>query len=492
MRLRDGARIAVIGAGPAGLVAAKHALEAGFEVHVFEAQDDLGGQWYTTSPRSGVWPGMRTNTSRWMTAFSDFPVPSGLALHPLAEEIHAYLRAYADAYGVTPHIEFGRRVEAVRPGWIVDGERFDAVVVASGRFHARRLPGGLGGFTGELLHAYDYPGANPFRDRGTLVYGNGVSGHEIASDIADLSPVISAYRKPRYVLQKVSGGVSSDWQWYTHVGALRRRTLPREQFGRMLRDRVIRVAGNPADFGAPAPDDDILRAGHSLCQNYLAQVRDGSIVCRPAIDSVSGRTVTFTDGSRAAVDAIVCATGYDLEIPYLDDEVWERVGADLRLHLRTWHPDLPGIGFIGQYATSGPYFPLLELQARWIVNVWSGAVDPPDESEMRAAVAEAPPPLDSHDALALTLSEASSTSPDIEGHSELFEALLFGPMLPPRYRLDGPGAMPNAADMLVEQMATSPRAPVEPDDLASLSLLGVSRPAADPAVDFPAGSRSGR
>jgi hypothetical protein len=245
---------------------------------------------------------------------------------------------------------------------------------------------------------------------------------------------------------------------------------------------VIRVAGNPADFGAPAPDDDILRAGHSLCQNYLAQVRDGSIVCRPAIDSVSGRTVTFTDGSRAAVDAIVCATGYDLEIPYLDDEVWERVGADLRLHLRTWHPDLPGIGFIGQYATSGPYFPLLELQARWIVNVWSGAVDPPDESEMRAAVAEAPPPLDSHDALALTLSEASSTSPDIEGHSELFEALLFGPMLPPRYRLDGPGAMPNAADLLVEQMATSPRAPVEPDDLASLSLLGVSRPGAAPAV----------
>ena len=76
MRLGDGARIAVIGAGPGGLVAAKHALEAGFEVKVFEAQDDLGGQWYTMSPRSGVWPGMRTNTSRWMTAFSDFAVPS--------------------------------------------------------------------------------------------------------------------------------------------------------------------------------------------------------------------------------------------------------------------------------------------------------------------------------------------------------------------------------------------------------------------------------
>jgi cation diffusion facilitator CzcD-associated flavoprotein CzcO len=483
MRLRDGARIAVVGAGPAGLVAAKHALESGFAVRIFEAQGDLGGQWHTTSPRSGVWPGMRTNTSRWMTAFSDFAVPSDHELHPRAEQIHAYLRAYADAFAVTPQIEFGRRIRAVRPGWIVDGERFDAVVVASGRFHAPRLPGRLAGFTGELLHAYDYPGTDArFRDGRPLVYGNGVSGHEIASDIAEVNTVISAYRKPRYVLQKVSGGVSSDWRWYTHVGALRRRMLPREEFGRALRDRVVRVAGNPVDYGAPAPDHNILRAGHSLCQDYLGQVRDGSIVCRPEIESVSGRTVTFTDGSSAAVDVIVCATGYDLDIPYLDREVRARTGADMRLHLRTVHPDLPGLGVMGQYATSGPYFPLLELQARWIANLWSGAVDPPDEFEMRASIAEAPPPLDSHDALALAFSEASAVAPDLGARPDLFDALLFGPMLPPRYRLDGPGAMPDAAELLLQQIATSPRAPIEPDDLASLLRLGLTRADAAPAV----------
>jgi len=481
-RLRDGARIAVVGAGPAGLVAAKHALERGFDVSVFEAQDDLGGQWHTTSPRSGVWPGMRTNTSRWMTAFSDFAAPSDHELHPFAEQIHAYLRSYADAFGVTAHIEFGRRVRAVRPGWIVDGEPFDAVVVASGRFHAPRLPDRVAGFTGEVLHAYDYPGAARFHDGRPLVYGNGVSGHEIASDIAEVNPVISAYRKPRYVLQKVSGGVPSDWQWYTHVGALRRRSLPREEFGRALRDRVVRVAGNPVDFGAPAPDDDLLRAGHSLCQDYLRQVQNGSIVCRPEIASVSGRTVTFADGSSAAVDVIVCATGYELDIPYLDDGIRVRTGADMRLHLRTVHPDLPGLGVLGQYATSGPYFPLLELQARWIVNLWSGAVDPPDEFEMRESIVEAPPQLDSHDALALAFSAASAVAPDLGARPDLFDALVFGPMLPPRYRLDGPGALPNAAGLLLEQMSTSPRAPVEPDDLASLARLGLARPGGAPAA----------
>ena len=42
---------------------------------------------------------------------------------------------------------------------------------------------------------------------------------------------------------------------------------------------------------------------------------------------------------------IVCATGYDVDIPYLSD----LVGPDLPLYQRTFHPDLPGLGVIGQY-----------------------------------------------------------------------------------------------------------------------------------------------
>ena len=69
-------RVAVVGAGPGGLVAAKHALEAGFDATVFEASDDLGGQWHTAAAHSGIWPGMHTNTSGAMTAFSDGPAPA--------------------------------------------------------------------------------------------------------------------------------------------------------------------------------------------------------------------------------------------------------------------------------------------------------------------------------------------------------------------------------------------------------------------------------
>jgi len=181
-------------------------------VTVFEASGALGGQWQTTAAHSGVWPGMHTNTSRAMTAFSDFPAPAEHPLHPAAEQIHAYLEAYARAFGVVDRIRFDTRVEEVRPGWLVDGEPFDAVVVASGRFRKPQLPRVVEAFSGELIHAFSYPGAKPFRDRPTLVYGNGISGLEIASDLAPHAPVVSAFRKPRYVIQKAVDGVSSDWQ----------------------------------------------------------------------------------------------------------------------------------------------------------------------------------------------------------------------------------------------------------------------------------------
>ena len=49
---------------------------------------------------------------------------------------------------------------------------------------------------------------------------------------------------------------------------------------------------------------------------------------------------------------------------------------------------------------------------------------------------------------------------------------LFGPMLPPRYRLDGPGAHADAATTFCDQLTASPRAAVEPDDIAALADVG--------------------
>src|SRR5689334_25330317 len=68
--------VAVIGAGPGGLVTARWLLSQGFEPTIFEQAPTLGGQWTALSGTSGVWPHMHTNTSRILTSFSDLAHPT--------------------------------------------------------------------------------------------------------------------------------------------------------------------------------------------------------------------------------------------------------------------------------------------------------------------------------------------------------------------------------------------------------------------------------
>jgi dimethylaniline monooxygenase (N-oxide forming) len=211
----------------------------------------------------------------------------------------------------------------------------------------------------------------------------------------------------------------------------------------------------------------------TLCQDYLAQVADGSIVCRPGIASVRGHEVTFTDGTRETVEVIVCATGYELDLPYLDEAVWRVAGRDLRLHHHALHPDLPGLGVVGQFIAQGPYLPLLELQARLVIGTWAGDVPPADDSTVRRALAVPPRPLNPHHVFAVELAEAAGVAPELSARPELEEALVFGPHLPPRYRLDGPGAQPGAEAAFRALLDGAPRTPVDPADIETLRRFGI-------------------
>jgi dimethylaniline monooxygenase (N-oxide forming) len=91
---------------------------------------------------------------------------------------------------------------------------------------------------------------------------------------------------------------------------------------------------------------------------------------------------------------------------------------------------------------------------------------------MRRVLAQPRPPLDAHNALALALSEELGVAPEPIDWPDLCEPLLFGPMLPPRYRLSGPGATPDARHLFAKQLAASPQAPVDPADLDALHRFG--------------------
>jgi dimethylaniline monooxygenase (N-oxide forming) len=113
--------VAVVGAGPGGLIVARWLLSQGFEPTIFEQGPMLGGQWTALDGRSGVWPAMYANSSRTVTAFSDLEHASNQVYLP-NREILDYLHRYAETFGLTPRIRLGTRVELVSrgaAGWLV-------------------------------------------------------------------------------------------------------------------------------------------------------------------------------------------------------------------------------------------------------------------------------------------------------------------------------------------------------------------------------------
>jgi cation diffusion facilitator CzcD-associated flavoprotein CzcO len=459
--------VAVVGAGPSGLVAAKSLQEEGLEPVVFEQADGVGGQWYGPSDHSGVWPGMRANTSKTLDAFSDFPPSESVPMFPRVEELRDYLQSYAKTFDLDQSIRLQtpvQRIERDDGRWRVvtgdgGGEGFDGVVVASGRFNRPHRPAieGLEGFAGEVVHSFHYRGREAFRGKRVIVLGNSVSGTEIESDLAidDSIRVTASLRKARYVIPRVSRGVPSDWSFFTRFSAYLPMALPMEAVADGLKRLVLDVSGHPSQYGAPAPHDNILVAHITLCQHWLAYVAEGRIQCRPAIVGIRGRRVVFADGRDEEADAIVMATGYDLSLPFLPEDVRRTLNADptaLDLYGHTFHPDLPGLAFIGQYSLVGPYAPCVELQARWIAMVWSGVRELPPRDRMERGI-EAwrenrkmtstlllPP-------LAVSLSQEAGVAPDLAARPEITRHLLFGPLAPAQFRLDGHGRRADALEL---------------------------------------------
>ena len=483
--------VAVIGAGPAGLVCARWLLARGFEPVIFEASDDLGGQWNAESPMSATWPGMVTNTSRVMTAFSDLDHPEGTPTYPSREAMHAYLLEYAEKFDLVQRIRFGTRIERLshdatgawllewssrdgaNPGWAsqiiewiarITGNssgRFAHVAVCTGRQTAPETPRvpGLETFSGQFgaKHTSQYEGAAAYVGKTVVIGGCSISALEIATDLAHAGArVITAFRRQRYILPKLQAGVPTEHVMFTRAAALAGERLPPEAVALGLKHKILSVNGSPDQWGALVPDDDIMKAGVTQAQGFLPAVAEGRIRTAEWIDSVEGPVVYFADGSQETADAILFGTGFKLSLPFLDQSIAQTLNADdqgLDLYAETVHPDLPGLAFLGQYNLTGPYLPVLELQARWLVSVWANAGL--DADAMREALTSGGyQPIRGvgvpMHVMALLFSRHAGLEPDLASRPELERALLFGPLSPASFRLNGEDAEATAYERTIK------------------------------------------
>lgn len=433
-------QVAVVGAGPSGLVATKELLQEGHEVTCFERDAGLGGVFrYREGPeRPGVWRSCRLTSSMLVTYFSDY-FPDWQTGEPYQhrhlthEEYIGYLTAYAQEFGVLERIRFGCEVtdaHKIETGWSVTVEgpagaltrNFDTLVICSGVHSEPYIPAlpGLELFQGQILHAAHYRGPDSIRGNSALFVGAGESGSEVLAEVAPtLDRAYLSLRRGVYVLPRFVNGVPNDYNGtrllYSLPDFMARRTddeamAIRRRLKRWfypiwaLRSLLIRGK----DFLLPrlaAPDETNSRdsrvyrlivhlreiARGNLFESYATKseafveaIVDGNCELRESIRRFTPSGVLFTDGSAEVVQSVVLCTGYrPARVPFLKAPI------DLQaLYRNCVAPEhgtsLAFVGFLRPPVGAIP--PMAEMQARWFAQLTSGRIRLPEETDMRSHV----------------------------------------------------------------------------------------------------------
>ncbi len=409
MTLASPQRFAVIGAGAGGLCAAKYLIAAGMDVTIFEIGSRIGGLWVyeNDNGRSSAYRSLHINSEARVSAYKDFPFPPDAPLYPDHLQMQRYFQAYAERFDLVRNIRFNSRVTAVRPvgagfsvrpvgagfnvrpggaGFSVELEdgstdTFDGVVAASGHQSDPRHPKEVEGFAGQYLHAHSYRVPEVFAGQRVLVIGPGNSGVDIAADICTVTArTVLCARSPVLIMPRMMFGVPNSrtlvaiekpWvPWPIRIWA--RAALTRVFHGRM------------EQWGFRTPKTRTHPISHPTLMAHIAWQR---IAVKPGIERIEGSTVRFVDGTEEAFDAIIAATGYVTQYPYLPPDHMPLAGTRPVLYNRVVHPTLPGLYFIGLFDVSGgSNIRMMDDQAEYIAAIATGRVKLPDQAAKLAAI----------------------------------------------------------------------------------------------------------
>jgi hypothetical protein len=87
---------------------------------------------------------------------------------------------------------------------------------------------------------------------------------------------------------------------------------------RVLIRIVLKVAvGDYRRYGLRRPDHKLFTSVPTISSELLHYLTHGRITPRPDVARFDGHRVEFVDGTAASYDLIVCATGFNLDFPFL-------------------------------------------------------------------------------------------------------------------------------------------------------------------------------
>jgi dimethylaniline monooxygenase (N-oxide forming) len=159
-------KIAIIGGGFRGVGCLKVLKDKGYEVDLYEKNDDVGGVWHP----SNNYKGLRIHTPAKLNQFENFPYPDNIDLTERLEskQVYQYLKSYVDAHHLNENMIFKTPIHKIeynsktKKTTLVVGEseyktkEYDFVINTNG-YCDRHIPDfkDAKSFEGEILHSYE-------------------------------------------------------------------------------------------------------------------------------------------------------------------------------------------------------------------------------------------------------------------------------------------------------------------------------------------------
>ena len=424
--------VAVVGAGPMGLMALKNLTEEGFRVTSFEKRAYVGGLWTPSSDSSiSVTEHTIFNSSRFMSPISDFPFLPHHDDFPKASQLVEYINHYVDHFNLRKHVQLNTEVTSARwidQKWEVKTltqdsktavDHFDKLLVCTGSFHNANTPvyDGIDLFQGKILHSINFPHPSTFKGEKVLIVGMHATSQDITVELAShASKVFISHRDGVLLVSILSSSndrANSRLQlgrydeqgrtfdqlmtlnFFLKIFMFMTRNFP-TQFQRFLDYMLLKLSkkaypNQPKEWNLlPAPSMAVTTP--IIADEIYPLLESGFATPVPAIKAITGpNQVTLTNGNVIEVDTIIYCTGYAFDVPPIFSPEFHPYPVRnkepfLYRNMFPLHPDPAvqnSLAFIGHHAFAFPGFVQFELCAMAISQVWAGKSKLPPLDEMK-------------------------------------------------------------------------------------------------------------
>lgn len=407
----SGKTVAIIGAGISGLMAAKESVGHGLCPTIFEKSDGLGGLW-----RKGLWRNFKTDIVKFNCAFNCKRWASAVETWPNKSRILQYIQEFAEEFNLEQYIQFNSTVKQCSQNgdgtWTVkvtDGAEgriqiFDFLIVANGFNSIPKQPTipGLETFTGTHFHSvhYDYIDHLENRYQRVLVVGGNFSGCEIANDIA-----MNSKAEVMQIVHSTGRRISSITSFSSSLYLSPMDLMRFSAFAKDLEavsnqgeksDFMHKMANSVLTYEQSSEFMTIKRAKENayktMNKEYMNNTVNGRIkVYTDPVIRVAGPDVILENGAVLNPDLIIFATGYLTDLPFFSESEKKKLmyvqtdpNTPLILFYNVLCPTIQNLAFVG--FSKGIFFPLIELQAKYIAGVFSGEQSLPTVEKMTAFV----------------------------------------------------------------------------------------------------------